>query len=69
MSQELEIVFNGEPRKVKAQSVLELLGEFGLLEKKIAVERNQAIVPRAELESTKLVAGDKIEIVQFVGGG
>lgn len=69
MPQELEILFNGEPRKVSSGTVLELLAEFGLLGKKIAVERNQTIVPRAELENTKLVAGDKIEIVQFVGGG
>ena len=34
-----------------------------------AVERNLAIVPRSRYGETVLSPGDRIEIVQFVGGG
>ena len=35
----------------------------------VAVEKDGTIVPRAQYAHTVLCAGDKIEIVQFVGGG
>src|SRR5690606_25951841 len=37
--------------------------------KKVAVERNLEIVPRSLHGETALAEGDKIELVQFVGGG
>lgn len=37
--------------------------------KRIAVERNGEIVPKAQYAHTLLQEGDKIEIVSFVGGG
>ncbi len=36
---------------------------------RIAIERNGDIAPRATWDQITLVAGDKLEIVQFVGGG
>jgi thiamine biosynthesis protein ThiS len=36
---------------------------------RIAIERNGEIVPRAAWERVLLQSGDKLEIVQFVGGG
>jgi sulfur carrier protein len=66
----LEIVVNGQPRRVADQiSVRHLIEELGLTEGPVAVERNQAVVPRAEHASTQLENGDVIEIVHFVGGG
>ena len=35
----------------------------------IAIERNLEIVPKSEHASTVIEAGDRIELVQFVGGG
>ncbi len=35
----------------------------------VAVERNREIVPKSLYEATRLAEGDRIEIVQFVGGG
>ena len=46
-----------------------LLATLGLGDRPVAVERNALIVPRAEHASTKLADGDKLEVVQFVGGG
>jgi thiamine biosynthesis protein ThiS len=35
----------------------------------VAVERNREVVPRARHGETLLVAGDRLEVVTFVGGG
>ncbi|MCZ7679221.1 MAG: sulfur carrier protein ThiS [Sandaracinaceae bacterium] len=50
-------------------TVLGLLEELGLAGVLVAVERNQDIVPRAEHARTAVAEGDRLEIVQFVGGG
>ena len=65
----IEISFNGEPRSTESRSVIELLKEYNLEGRKIAVERNREIVQRSAYGDTPLVSGDRIEIVQFVGGG
>ena len=50
-------------------TVAELVASLGLSAEHVAVERNRAIVPRAEHTQTALRAGDALEIVTFVGGG
>ncbi|MDE2344534.1 MAG: sulfur carrier protein ThiS, partial [Betaproteobacteria bacterium] len=37
--------------------------------RRIAVERNGEIVPRSRFDTTRLAAGDRVEIVVAVGGG
>ena len=70
MSSSIAVVVNGKPRTVAAGStVLELLGELGLGEKRVAVERNLEVVPRALHATTTLTDGDRLEVVTFVGGG
>ena len=46
-----------------------LLVALGLDGRKVAVERNEAIVPRSAYDTTVLAAGDSLEIVHFIGGG
>lgn len=65
----MQIQLNGEPRDVRAETILALVEELGLDIRKVAVERNLEIVPRSQHAATPLAAGDRIEIVQFVGGG
>jgi len=66
----IEIVVNGDPRRVAAgATVATLLAELGLAERRVAVERNREVVPRADHARTALAAGDQIELVTFVGGG
>jgi thiamine biosynthesis protein ThiS len=61
---------NGEPREVPAgASVADLLATLGLDLRKVAVECNEAIVPRSLYAQTRLAAGDQLEIVHFMGGG
>lgn len=65
----IEIVVNGEPRAIAAGAdVTRLLAELGLGGRPVAVEINRDLVPRAEW-SRALVAGDRVEVVAFVGGG
>lgn len=65
----LRIQVNGDPREVYATTVTELVEELALDPRKVAVERNLEIVPRSLYAVTALAEGDRIELVQFVGGG
>lgn len=65
----MRIEVNGEAHDVAATTILELVEELGLDPLKVAVERNLEIVPRSLHGATALANGDKIELVQFVGGG
>jgi len=50
-------------------SVSGLLIQLGLDTRKVAVERNEEIVPRSRYAETWLASGDALEIVHFIGGG
>ncbi|MDP3369950.1 MAG: sulfur carrier protein ThiS [Brevundimonas sp.] len=65
----LRIQVNGEDRSVAAGTILALVEELGLDVRKVAVERNLEIVPRSVHATTTLAEGDRVELVQFVGGG
>lgn len=66
----MRIEINGEAREVQdGLTIRTLLDSLGLAERPVAVERNAGIVPRAEHGSTSIEDGDKLEVVQFVGGG
>ena len=65
----MRIEVNGEPREVTAATVLALVEELGLDSRKVAVERNLEIVPKSLHAATPIAEGDRIEVVQFVGGG
>ncbi|MBI3675531.1 MAG: sulfur carrier protein ThiS [Proteobacteria bacterium] len=64
------LTINGEERRLDGVlSVRELLVTLGLDPAKIAVERNLEIVPRSQYEAVMVAAGDRLEIVHFIGGG
>src|SRR5215469_9918494 len=66
----VEITLNGETRRLDAPlSVRGLLESLGLDPAKIAVERNLEIVPRSTYDQVAVGAGDRLEIVHFIGGG
>lgn len=66
----INIVINGEPRRVAAaHTVRELMAELGLDPSKVALERNREIVPRSEFDQVRVEDGDQLEIVHFIGGG
>lgn len=65
----MEIILNGESHATAENSVLGLLRSLEIDPRRVAVELNLDILPKAEYETTLLNSGDKIEIVHFVGGG
>jgi len=66
----IAITLNGEPRQVPAGLSLDgLLTELSLDPRKVAVERNLEIAPRSAYAAIRVEAGDRFEIVHFVGGG
>jgi sulfur carrier protein len=70
MQTTLTITVNGENRPAKpGVTVVDLLRELGLDSGRVAIERNLEILPRPKWTETKVEAGDRYEIVQFVGGG
>ena len=66
----MRIRINGQERELAGDTTLAgLLVSLDLPGRRVAVERNGEIVIRAEYEATVLAEGDRLEIVQFVGGG
>jgi thiamine biosynthesis protein ThiS len=66
----VEIIVNDEPRVLgDGATVADLVSALGLGPRRIAVEVNLAIVPRAEYADTRLSDGDRVEVIHFVGGG
>lgn len=66
----IEIRLNGESRTLAAPvSLADLVEQLGYAGKRMAVERNGAIVPKSVYPQTELADGDELEIVVAVGGG
>ena len=66
----LQLVVNGEPRSLSTGATVDLLIEsLGLERRKIAVAVNRDIVPRSAFASQTLYPGDRVEILEAVGGG
>ena len=66
----MEIVLNGSPRPVPPGcTVAGLLQAAGHGERRVAVEVNGEIVPRSAHAQRTLAEGDRVEIVQALGGG
>ena len=67
---DLRITVNGEPRTAPAgTTVAGLVALMGMEAARVAVERNQDVVPRRTWSEAVLGDGDLVEIVAFVGGG
>jgi thiamine biosynthesis protein ThiS len=67
---EIEILVNGEPRRVPGPATAaDLLRHLGLDARAVVVELNRQIVRRPHLGDTALANGDAVELVHFVGGG
>jgi sulfur carrier protein len=66
----VRVLVNGEPRSFpRSTTVADAVARLGLAARKLAVERNGAIVPRSLHAATTLTEGDVLEIVAAVGGG
>ena len=64
------VMVNDETRALPdGATVADLVATLGLGARRIAVEVNRMVVPRAEYPSTTLRDGDAVEVIHFVGGG
>ena len=60
---------NGKDLELAGKTLAEYLASANYDPKRIAVERNGEIVPKAKYNETILAADDVLEVVRFVGGG
>jgi sulfur carrier protein len=66
----LEVLVNGQPRSLPAGATLaDLIAALGLSGRRFAVAVNRDVVPRSGLAGRALAAGDRVEILEAVGGG
>lgn len=66
----MEISVNGSSSFVReGDTVRDLIQRLQLNEKLVAVEINREIVRRNTFAERLLLAADRVEIVEFVGGG
>lgn len=66
----VRVFVNGVGREIpRGTTVADLCRILGVDRGRVAVERNQDVVPRRCYEEVVLDAGDRIEVVSFVGGG
>lgn len=65
-----EITMNGKKYPLENSKTLkEVLDEFGITPSQMAIELNGEIIPHNKIEQNIIEADDRIEIIQFVGGG
>lgn len=70
LDEPIDLIVNGEARETeRGATVAAFLAGHDLDPDLVVVERNGAIVPRGKYSETTLEAGDRLEIVHFVGGG
>lgn len=66
----MQIVVNGEPRPLDADTTLAaLLDNMQLAGRRIAVEVNHEIVPRSRHADFTFKPDDRVEVVTAIGGG
>ena len=64
------VIVNGDETEINSDATIySVLQQLCLTDAKLAIELNREIVPRSQHKNQLLVPGDKIEIVQAIGGG
>ncbi len=66
----MQFEFNGEVQEATAPlNVRALLDRLELTERRVAVAVNDEVVPRSRFETVEIRDGDRVEVIQAVGGG
>jgi thiamine biosynthesis protein ThiS len=66
----MELTVNGRAREVEpGKGLLDLLAELRVEPRLVVVEHNGRILRPGQYDGVDLSAGDRVEIVHFVGGG
>ena len=66
----IQIYINGEKKNINISSnIINILEEYSLKNKLIAVEINQEVIPKSNYKTKKIYKNDRIEILELIGGG
>ena len=66
----IKIQLNGKVKSIlENYKLINLMNDFKIPIKKVAIELNLEIIYKKKLNKIKLKNKDKIEIVHFIGGG
>ena len=69
-STRVNLLVNGAPRTVHCGCTVEgLIGELGFEQRRVAIAINRDVVPRSAFATHRLGPGDRVEILEAVGGG
>ena len=66
----IQIYINGKKKNININcSIINILEEYSLKNKLVAVEINQVVIPKSNYKTKKINNNDRIEILELIGGG
>ena len=66
----IQIYINGKKKNINSSyNIINILEEYSLKNKLIAVEINQEVIPKSNYKTKKINKNDRIEILELIGGG
>ncbi|MGV3243358.1 sulfur carrier protein ThiS [Staphylococcus sp. 11261D007BR] len=66
----MKVIVNGEVNEFQeGTTIQDVLTHFDIDAKRMAVEQNAAVVKRADWAHTPIRENDRLELLEFVGGG
>ena len=66
----IQIYINGKKKKINiSYNLIDILEEYSLKNKLIAIEINQEVIPKSNYKTKKINQNDRIEILELIGGG
>ncbi len=65
----MKLIINGEAKESNARTIQELIDELEIESKVMASAVNMNVIKKEQWNSHQLLENDKVEFLQFVGGG
>ena len=66
----MKFELNGEPYEAERElTVRALVEQLDLARRRVAVALNEDVVPRSRFDEVRIQEGDRVEVIQAVGGG
>ena len=66
----IQIYINGKKKNINSNcNLIDILKEYSLINKLVAVEINQEVIPKSNYKTRKINKNDRIEILELIGGG
>ena len=65
----MKLIINGEAKESNARTIQELIEELEIESKVMASAVNMNVIKKEQWNSHQLLENDKVEFLQFVGGG